>query len=156
MPQVFLAGLARLVVVLHAAVAIALVGAATHHALIALGYLRGVFKVRLARIYAATVAVTWLAAFGLGLLAYPAFRIAARAAYLDGHEPWATALFEVKEHSAALGIPVVLGIVALSRVLDPKRDRALARAYAALVWLTAVIVWFDVLSGLAITVVKGV
>ncbi len=156
MPSLFLSGLARLLVVLHAVMAIALVGAATHHALIAIGYLRGVFKIRLARIYATTVAVTWLVTFVLGLLSYPTFRIAARALYLDRYEPWASKLFELKEHSAALGIPLVLGALALSRVFDPKQDRVLARAYAAIVLLIAAIVWFDVFSGLAITLAKGV
>ncbi len=156
MPSLFLSSLARLLVVLHAAAAIVLVGAATHHALLAVGYLRGVFKVRLARIYAATVAAAWLITFALGLLSYPTFRIAARAAYLDRYEPWASRLFELKEHSAALGIPLVLGTLALSRTLDPKQDRVLARAYAAIVLLVAAIVWFDVFSGLAITVAKGV
>jgi hypothetical protein len=156
MPALFLSSLARLLVVLHAAAAIVLVGAATHHALIAIGYLRGVFKVRLARIYSSTVAATWLTTFALGLLSYPTFRIAARAVYLDRYEPWASRLFELKEHSAALGIPLVLGAVALSRTFDPKQDRVLARAYAAIVLLAAAIVWFDVFSGLAITLVKGV
>jgi hypothetical protein len=156
MPALFLSSLARLLVVLHAAAAITLVGAATHHALIALGYLRGVFKIRLARIYAATVAVTWLVTFALGLLSYPTFRIATRALYLDRYEPWASWLFELKEHSAALGIPPVLGALALSRTFDPKQDRVLARAYAAIVLFAAAIVWFDVFSGLAITLAKGV
>jgi hypothetical protein len=156
MPSLFLSSLARPLVVLHAAVAFALVGAATHHALIAIGYLRGVFKIRLARVYATTVAATWLVTFALGLLSYPTFRITARAAYLDQYEPWASRLFELKEHAAALGIPLVLGAVALSRVFEPKRDRALARAYAAIVLLAAAIVWFDAFSGLAITLAKGV
>jgi hypothetical protein len=156
MPSLFLAGLARLLVVLHAAAAIVLVGAATHHALVAIGYVRGVFKVRLAKIYAPTVAVAWLVTFGLGLLSYPTFRYATRALYLDRYEPWASNLFDLKEHTAALGIPLVLGAWALSRVIDPKQDRALGRAYAAIVILVAAIVWFDVLAGLAITMAKGV
>src|SRR5215468_9777770 len=156
MPALFLSSLARLLVVLHAAAAITLAGAATHHALIALGYLRGVFKIRLARIYAATVAVTWLVTFALGLLSYPTFRIAARALYLDRYEPWASRLFELKEHSAALGIPLVLGAMVMSRTFDPKQDRVLARAYAAIVLFATTIVWFDVFSGLAITLARGV
>jgi hypothetical protein len=147
---------ARVLVLLHAGAAIVLVGATTHHAMIAVGYLRGAFKVRLARIYAATVAVTWLLTFGLGLLAYPTFRCEVRALYLDQHEAWASNLFDIKEHTAALGIPLVIGAFLLSRVLDPKQDRALARAYAAMVIFVAAIVWFDLFSGLLITMVKGV
>jgi hypothetical protein len=156
MPSLFLAELARVLVVLHAVAAIVLVGAATHHALIAIGYLRGVYKVRLARIYAPTVAVTWLVTLVFGLLSYPTFRYATRALYLDRYEPWASNLFDLKEHTAALGVPLVIGTFVLSRVIDPKQDRALARAYAAMVVLVAAIVWFDVLSGLLITMAKGV
>ncbi len=156
MPSLFLAGLARFVVVLHALTAIVLVGAATHHALVAIGYLRGVFKVRLARIYSATVALTWIVTFVLGLLAYPAFRVTARALYMDRYESWASDLFDIKEHLAALGIPIVLGVFALSRVIEPKTDRGLARTYAVMTVMVAAIVWFDVISGLVITMVKGV
>ncbi len=141
---------------LHACAAIVLVGAATHHAVIAFGYVRGVYRVRLARVYAATVAVTWVITFVLGLLAYPTFRYSVRALYLDRYEPWASSLFDLKEHAAALGIPLVLGVFALSRVLEPRKDRNLARAYAAYVAVIAALVWFDVLSGLVITMVKGV
>src|SRR5580698_8688699 len=151
MPELFLAGLARLLVVVHAAAAIVLVGATTHHALVALGYLRGVFKVRLGRIYAATIAVTWMITFGLGLLAYPTFRYTVRALYLDRYEPWASDLFDMKEHAAALGIPLALGAFALSRVLEPKTDRSITRLYAAIATLLAAIVWFDVIAGLLIT-----
>jgi hypothetical protein len=156
MPELFLAGLARLLVVVHAAAAIVLVGATTHHALVALGYLRGVFKVRLGRIYAATIAVTWMITFGLGLLAYPTFRYTVRALYLDRYEPWASDLFDMKEHAAALGIPLALGAFALSRVLEPKTDRSITRLYAAIATLLAAIVWFDVIAGLLITMAKGV
>jgi hypothetical protein len=90
-----------------------LVGASTHHAVIAVGYLRGSFEVRLARIYAATVAVAWLVTFVLGVLAYPTFRYGVRARYLDRYEPWASNLFDIEEHCAALGLPVVLGVFLL-------------------------------------------
>jgi hypothetical protein len=155
-PELFLAGVARLLVVLHAIAAMVLVGATTHHALVAIGYLRGMFKVRLGRIYAATIAVTWLVTFGLGLLAYPTFRYTARALYLDRYEPWASNLFDLKEHAAALGLPLALGAFALSRVVEPKTDGAMARAYAAIAALLAAIVWFDVIAGLLITIARGV
>lgn len=155
-PELFLAGVARLLVVLHAAAAIVLVGSSTHHALISIGYLRGVYKVRLARIYAATVGVTWLVTFGLGLLAYPSFRYGVRALYMDRYEPWASNLFDIKENFAALGIPLVLCTLFLSRVMQPKEDRALNLPYSAMAILAAAIVWFDVISGLMITMAKGV
>jgi hypothetical protein len=155
-PELFLDTIARLLVLVHAAAAIVLVGASTHHAIISVGYLRGTYKVRLARIYAATVAIAWLVTFALGLLAYPTFRYSVRALYLDRYAPWASNLFDIKEHCAALGIPLVIGVWLLSRVISPKQDRALAVAYAATVVLAAAIVWFDVIAGLLITTVRSV
>jgi hypothetical protein len=156
MPSLFLAELARAVVVLHAIAAMVLVGAATHHAIVAVGYLRGGYRVRLARVYAATVAVAWLVTFALGLVAYPTFRYEVRALVLDRDAPWATSLFELKEHLAAVGVPLALGVFAVSRVLDPKSDRAIARVYVAMTIVAAAILWFDTISGLVITMVKAV
>src|SRR5262245_23584843 len=155
-PDIAFDGSARLLVVLHEAAAIVLIGSSTHHFLIAWGYLRGRHKLRLGRIYAATVAVTYIVTFVLGLLAYPTFRYHVRALFLDRYEPWASNLFDVKENFAALGLPIVVAVFVLSRVMNPKEDRMLAIAYFGFVSLVAAIVWFDVFSGLAITMTKGV
>jgi hypothetical protein len=155
-PDIAFDGAARTFVVLHALAAIVLIGASTHHALIAIGYVRGTFKVRLGRIYAATVAVAYGATFLLGLLAYPAFRYHVRALYLDRYAAWASNLFDTKENFAALGLPLVIAVFVMSRAMKPDEDRALARAYAAFVVVAALIVWFDVISGLAITMTRGV
>lgn len=155
-PEIFLDGQARLLVLLHAAAAIVLIGATTHHLLIALRYLRGRFQLRLGRIYAATLAVAYGVTFLLGSLAYPAFRYHVRGLYLDRYEPWASNLFDIKENFAALGLPLVVTILVLSRILDPKADRPLLRAYAATSILLAAIVWFAVISGLIVTMTRGV
>ncbi len=155
-PEIAFDGAARVLVVLHAVAAIVLVGASTHHALIAVGYLRGRYKVRLGRIYAATVAVAFVLTFVLGLLAYPTFRYHVRALYFDRYEIWASNLFDTKENFAALGLPLVVAAFVLSRVMNPKDDRVLAVAYAGFVVLATAIVWFNVISGLAITMTRGV
>lgn len=156
MPDIFLDGAARLLLLLHAAAAIVLIGATTHHAIIAWGYLRGTHKQRLGRIYAATIAVTYTITFGFGLLVYPTFRYHTRGLFLDRYERWASNLFDMKENFAALGLPLVLGLLLLSRALSSKDDRHLVGGYVAMAWLLAAIVWFSVLSGLVITNVRGV
>jgi hypothetical protein len=159
-PDLWLDGSARVLVVLHAAAAIVLVGATTHHALIAIGYVRGKLKLRLGRIYAATLAVAYAVTMVFGLLAYPAFRYHVRGLYLDRYERWASNLFDIKENLGALGIPIVISIVVLSRVIDPERDpegdRALVRAYAGFAIVACAIVWFDVIAGLLVTMTRGV
>jgi hypothetical protein len=155
MPDILFDGLARVLVVVHALAAIVLVGSTTHHALIARAYLKGNYKVRLGRIYAATLAVTYAITFAIGLAAYPSYRYHVRGLYFDRYEPWASNLFDMKENFAALGLPVVVAIVVMSRVMEPKEDRHLVGAYAAFSWLVMAIVWFAVISGLVTTMVKG-
>jgi hypothetical protein len=157
MPDIFLdGGAARFLLVLHAAAAIVLIGATTHHAIIAWGYLRGRHKVRLGRVYAATIAVTYVITFGFGLLVYPTFRYHTRALYLDRYDRWASNLFDMKENFAAIVIPMVAGMFLLSRVFSPKDDKHLVGGYVAMAFLTTFVVWFDVFSGLIISNAKGV
>jgi hypothetical protein len=156
MTAIFLEPWARVLLFLHAVAAIVLIGATTHHCLVAVGYLRGRFKTRLGRIYAATSAVTYGVTFALGALVYPAYRYHVRGLYLDRHAAWASNLFDIKENFASLGIPLVVGALVLSRVMDPKRDRPMLVGYAVMVFGTTIIVWFNVISGLLITMVKGV
>ena len=155
-PEIAFGGIARLLVVLHAAAAIVLIGAVTHHGLVAVGYLRGRHKIRLGKIYAATLAITYVITFIFGLLVYPTFRYHVRGLYFDRYEQWASNLFDVKENFAALGLPAVIAILVMSRAMNPKEDRALVGPYVALSMLVAAIVWFDVITGLVITMTKGV
>jgi hypothetical protein len=155
-PAIWLDDHARLAVVLHALAAIVLIGATTHHWLIAIGYARGRSAIRLGRIYAATGLVAYLATFAAGLVAYPAFRYHVRALYLDRYEPWASNLFDIKENFAALGLPLVIATFVLSRIMDPRTDRGLVVGYVAMVSLTAFIVWFAVIGGLVVTMTRGV
>ena len=156
MAGTFLESSARFLVLLHAAAAIVLVGASTHHVLIALGYARGSSKVRLGRIYALVGACAYAITFGLGALAYPTYRYQVRGLYLDRHAVWASNLFDMKENFAALGLPLVVGALVLSRVMDPAQDHALRRGYLVMVGLVAFIVWFNVVAGLLITMARSV
>jgi hypothetical protein len=147
---------ARLLVLLHAASAIVLVGSSTHHFLVAFGYLRGRYKVRLGRIYAAIVLCAYSATFLLGALAYPTYRYHVRGLYLDRHAHWASNLFDIKENFAALGFPLVVALFVLSRVMKPKEDRSMVVGYVVMAVLASAIVWFNVVSGILITMERGV
>ena len=156
MPEVVLENQARFLVLLHAAGAIVLVGASTHHFLVSLGYLRQRYKIRLGRIYAIIVAIAYAATLVLGALAYPTFRYHVRGLYLDRHEVWATSLFEIKENLAVVGLPLAVGALLMSRVMNPVEDRHARLRYVAMVFVQTAIVWFNVVSGLLITMVRGV
>ncbi|MHB1845042.1 MAG: hypothetical protein ACYCWW_09440 [Deltaproteobacteria bacterium] len=155
-PELAFASAAQLLVLLHAVAALALCGAATHHVVVALGYLRGVFRTGLARVYGAVTLGCYLAVFALGSLAYPSYRYFVRGLFLDWHRVWAANLFDIKENVAALGLPLVAGVFVLSRRFDPAKDGSLIGPYVTLVVSVAAIAWFTALSGLFVTMQRGV
>ena len=156
MPHTFFESYARLLVLLHAAAAIVLIGSSTHHAWVTVGYLRGRFNVRLGRIYAAIVAIAYGVTYVLGALAYPTYRYYVRGLFLDRHVTWASNLFDFKENLASIGLPLAVGAFVLSRTLDPNRDWPLLSGYAVMVFGATAIVWINVFSGLLVTMAKGV
>lgn len=155
-PHVAFGAVAQGLVILHALVALALCGAATHHLVVAVGYLRGVYRVRLGRIYALVTACCYVSVFALGMLAYPSYRYFVRGLYFDRHVIWASNLFDIKENYAALGLPFALALLLLSRSFEPSRDRDLVAPYATLVACVFGLVWFMAVSGLIITLQRGV
>lgn len=73
------------------------------------------------RTHALVLGVAYLSTYLLGALIYPTFRVRVRAELLDRHYPWATGLFEIKEHAASIVLIPVLAIFLLSRTLDLKQ-----------------------------------
>jgi hypothetical protein len=155
-PRIANARIAQPLVLLHGLCGMALVGASTHHAVVAAGYLRGVYRVRLARVYALVTAIGWLVTFGLGALAYPTYRYFVRGLYLDWHRVWAGNLFDIKENFAALGLPIALVLLLLSRRLEPSEDPLLVGPYVALVFVLGAIAWFAAVAGMIVTLQRGV
>jgi hypothetical protein len=90
----------------------------------------------------------------LGALAHPTYRYFVRALYFDRHAVWASNLFDMKELFATIGLPLAIGTACLSRVLD-EEDRALRLGQLMAIAFTAGIVWFDVGSGLLLSLMKS-
>ena len=84
------------------------------------------------------------------MLLYPHFRVHVRADFLDEQAPWATKLFEVKEHLAVFALPLSLSFWALSR----QREATPAREWMGLILPLAVLFLFA--AGVLIANVKGV
>lgn len=72
---------------------------------------------RTVRLHATVLLGAYSTALALGMLIYPTFRVRVRHEFLDTQVPLATALFEIKEHAAALGLLPVLILFALTRPL---------------------------------------
>lgn len=106
----------KVMLLLHLALAATLAGASGHAAVSAAQVASGrTDKRRLYRTYCAIIAVLYPATLLLGALLYPSFGLHVRAPYLDAQLPWATGLFEIKEHVAALALPLVAAQFAVSR-----------------------------------------
>jgi hypothetical protein len=156
-PSIAFESAARPLLVLHAVVGFALLGASTHLLVVCVQLWRGrVHLGRLARVYAQVIGATFTASFVLGLVMYPHYRYHVRGLYLDRYEPWASNLFDMKETFAALALPLAIALLPVGRRLDPARERdllPLVTLLAAAVWATAA---FAAVAGVLVTGVRGV
>ena len=154
---VFLYGARRLLLVLHAAGSIVLVGASTHHALQMRHYWREKFVgVTQEKRWAKVVAVAYVLTFVLGALLYPTYRYHVRGLYLDRYAPTYAWLFDVKEVYASLTLVVAVGLGALAFVLRPAQERWLVRVYVIMSGIVCAVVWLNVVLGLLVTSVRGI
>ncbi len=148
---VFLSGAARPLLVLHALTAMALLGASTHLVIVKILRWRGRGRPRQEQLYSRLIAPLFVVAYGLGLILYPHFRVNLRAGYLDANQPWASNLFDFKEHLVSLGLPLALALFFLAR--RGPQARPFADLCAVVVW--AMVLWSSV-SGLIVTSVRGI
>ncbi len=150
-------GLRKLLLVMHTATAIVLIGAATHHVLQMPGMLRGHVRPRLERLWARVTAIAYCCTYTVGAVLYPTYRYHVRALFLDRHHPMVANLFDIKENLAtmALGMAIAVGSLAGHLTTDAE-DRSLVRVYAGMSIFVAAVVWFDLVSGLVIVSYRSV
>lgn len=142
--------------VAHLLVTFVLVGSMTHNLLCVIGYLRGKFhKEKLELFYAGVSLWAYAAVYLLGSLIYPAFRVRIRHDYLDPNLPWATGVFEVKEHWGALGLALFFAYYLLRRSFKPSEEKEKLYLYVPLCLLLNAIVWYKVVIGCWLTSLKG-
>ena len=145
-----------LLLVVHGLCGMLLLGAITHQALavwwpepgIKAGWWHALRAVHPER-YVQAVAVLFCVSFILGAVVYAPFRIVARAAYLDAHAPWATGLFEVKEHAAAIGLAL------LPAYWGAWREPGAVTGRRALTTFLAAITWWNYLVGHVVNNARG-
>lgn len=154
---IFLYGVRRLLLVLHAGGSILLLGSSTHHALQMRFYWREKFvRVEQEKRWAKVVAVAYVLTFVLGALLYPTYRYHVRGLYFDRYAPMYTGLFDIKEVYASLTLVVAMGLGALAFVLRPAEERWLVRVYAVMSFIVCGVVWLNVVLGLIVTSVRGI
>jgi hypothetical protein len=147
----------KVLLLLHAAAAIVLIGGATHNGILAVKQLLGrPVRRQLQQLYAHVVGCAYLITFSIGLLNYPTFRLDVRKAYLDEHVPLATGFFEVKEHWLALGLVILACYWPMSRTMHGGKRGSDAWLHHVLGIVLTVIVWLAMLTGLFVTAIRPV
>ena len=155
--QIFLYAWGKPLLLLHTLLAILLLGSMTHNVLLVVPYLWGSFrKVKLEKLYVKVGFVSYLLTFIVGAVAYPNYRYHVRALHFDKALPWASNLFDVKEHWAGIGLALFVAYLLLSRVIEPKTDRPMLGVYVFLSVSLALIIWFNVISGLLLVSYRSI
>ena len=154
--MIFLQAWYSLLLLAHLLATFLLVGIMTHHLRCVGGYLRGRFGRETIELrYLRVTWWTYLAVYVLGTLAYPAFGACIRRPVLDPQFPWATGLFEVKEHWSALALAMLTACVLLRRRFLPSQEKDKLFLYVPLIVLVNLIVWYKIVVGSYVTLLKG-
>ena len=154
--MVFLDKVYSLLLLLHLFVTFVLVGSMTHSLFVVIDYIRGKFnRQKLEWLYVRTALWSYVIVYVIGALIYPAYRIYMRQQYFDTQLPWATGLFEVKEHWGAVGLAMFFVLYLLRKNLRPAEEKEKLWFYVPLCFLLNIIVWYKVIVGCYLTLLKG-
>ncbi|OHB61442.1 MAG: hypothetical protein A2168_06480 [Planctomycetes bacterium RBG_13_50_24] len=154
--MIFLESAYSFLLLVHLFVTFVLVGSMTHGLLIVISYLRGKFnRQKLEFFYTKVSLWSYVIVYVIGAMIYPAYRIHIRHDYFDPQLPWATGLFEVKEHWGAVGLAMFFVFHLLRKDLRPAEEKDKLRLYVPLCFILNVIVWYKVVVGCYLTLLKG-
>lgn len=146
--MIFLENFYRPLLVAHMVLAMILVGLAGHNLISVLGYIGNKFTRKAAEGKLAAVSMLLYAVvFTIGAVIYPTFRVRIRAEYFDKVMPWAKALFEIKEHSAAVGLTLIIAAWLLRKNFDPQLEKEKLWLYVPLWALINLILWYQMICG---------
>ena len=141
--------------ILHGLSATLLIGAITHQAIAVwwpsqpgAGFWRSIRATHPQR-YVRAVIVLFCFTLGLGAFLYVPFRPLVREQYLDTRVPWATGLFEIKEHGAALGLALLPAYWALWRENQDSGSRK------AITTFLVVVSWWNFIVGHIVNNLRG-
>ena len=89
----------------------------------------------------------YIVSFVIGLLIYPVFRVNVRAADFDKARPWATGLFEVKEHIGAIALFAAIAIIVLAGSTNEKTENNRKTLFTFLVGTVALVFIVKFITG---------
>jgi hypothetical protein len=110
------------------------------------------------RLHAKIVAPAYLISFVLGAMVYPTFRVRVRHDYFDPQLPWATAMFEMKEHCAALGLlpALLLLYIALHFDFAATRDRVWLPLFCVVLGVLTLMLGYNACAGWYLSSLRSV
>src|SRR5262245_25331210 len=152
--MIFLAPFGKALTLVHALTAMVLLGAVTHQGVVAWRALRGRLNPRLARTYGITGLLACPVPTAPGALIYPTYRYHVRGQYLDHCAVGMSKLFDVKEDFAVFALLVAALVWLVVRGLERQSPREHFWIYAGSTYTLAGLVWFNSVSGLAITLTR--
>jgi len=154
--MVFLENYYKVLLLVHLLVTFLLVGSMTHNFFVVIGYVRGKFgRQKLELRYVKYAFWSYIIVYVFGILIYPAFGVYIRNPYFDPQFPWATGLFEVKEHWGAVGLAMFFVYYILRKNFQPAEEKNKLFLYVPLCLILNIIIWFKVIVGCYLTVMKG-
>jgi hypothetical protein len=155
--MVFLEQFSKYLLFFHLVSTGVLLGALTHALIVIVGYWRGKFaKRRQEKLFIKVGFWAYLCVFLFGALAYPTFGARVRHEYFDQSLPWATGLFEVREHWSAIGLALFMALFFLRRHFDAENERPKLFLYTALFCLIYIIVWYCTIFGYYLTTLRSI
>ncbi len=154
--MVFLENYYEILLLVHLFATFVLVGSMTHNLLIVVGYVRGKFgRQKLEWLYVRVSLWAYTIVYVIGVLIYPAYGARIRHPYLDQQLPWATGLFEVKEHWGAVGLAMFFAFYFLRKSFQPAQEKDKLFLYVPLCLLLNIILWYKVIIGCYLALLKG-
>jgi hypothetical protein len=133
-----------------------LLGSMSHNLIGVTDYLRGRFRAKSREEWHTRIMLwAYAATYVIGALIYPAFRVHMRHEYLDARAPWATGVFEVKEHWGVLALAMLCAYYFLRKGFDPEVERPKLWLYVPFCFILNVIVWYKAVIGCILTMLRG-
>jgi len=152
--MVFLENFYSFLLLVHLFATFVLVGSMTHNLFRVVDYLRGRFnREKLELLYVKVSLWAYVIVYIIGALIYPAFRVRIRPDF-DRDLPWATGLFEVKEHWGAVGLALFFVYYFLRKSFQPNNEKEKLFFYVPLCFLLNIILWYKVIVSCYLTLLK--
>ena len=154
--MVFLEQWYEVILIAHLLLTFSLAGASMHHFLRILDYIRGKFgREKVEKRFQTWTFWSYLLVYVSGALIYPAFGAYIRAPFFDEKLPWATGLFEVKEHWGAIAMAMLAAMYVFRRSFLPSSEREKLWLYIPVTVLINIIIWYKIIVGALLSILKG-